>query len=199
MKYDFYDAIAKRRSRYSIENKSPVSDKRITEVIEYALNNAPTAFNCQGSRIVLLFGKSHTKLWDITKEALRAIIPADKFEPTEQKIESFSSGYGSLLYFEDNSTVTSLQTQFPAYKGKFPVWAEQANGMLQYIIWTSLIVEGLGASLQHYNPLIDEAVHKEFDLPSQWTLIAQMPFGKPFADPAEKECLPIDSRLKVFN
>lgn len=32
------------------------------------------------------------------------------------------------------------------------------HGMAEYATWLALTEAGLGASLQHYNPLIDEAV-----------------------------------------
>jgi predicted oxidoreductase (fatty acid repression mutant protein) len=52
----------------------------------------------------------------------------------------------------------------------------------------------VGASLQHYNPLIDAAVAREWNVPAYWKLRAQMPFGsnengfgeKPFMDDAER-------------
>jgi predicted oxidoreductase (fatty acid repression mutant protein) len=59
--------------------------------------------------------------------------------------------------------------------------------------------EGFGASLQHYNPLIDERVAKTWNLPEKWKLIAQMPVGKPTHTPGEKSFLPLDDRVRVFN
>lgn len=56
---------------------------------------------------------------------------------------------------------------------------------------------GLAANLQHYNPLIDEALASEFDVPSSWQLIAQMPFGQPLSQPGPIEKLPIDERVKI--
>jgi predicted oxidoreductase (fatty acid repression mutant protein) len=70
--------------------------------------------------------------------------------------------------------------------------------MHQFVIWTALEAEGLGASLQHYNPLIDEAVRKQWNLPESWQLIAQMPFGKVLAPAGEKEFGKIEDRLKIF-
>lgn len=70
--------------------------------------------------------------------------------------------------------------------------------MLQFAVWTLLELEGLGASLQHYNPLIDEAVKAEWNMPEGWRLIAQMPFGNPTAEPGEKDFQPIEERVKVF-
>lgn len=36
----------------------------------------------------------------------------------------------------------------PALAQAFPVWSLHQTGMLQYIVWTALEKEGLGASLQ---------------------------------------------------
>jgi len=70
--------------------------------------------------------------------------------------------------------------------------------MHQLAIWTMLEEAGFGASLQHYNPLIDEEVVKTWNLPSTWKLVAQMPFGVPTQGPGEKSFQPIDERVKVF-
>lgn len=36
----------------------------------------------------------------------------------------------------------------------------------------------MGVNLQHYNPIIDPAVIKEWQLPEHWVLKAQMVFGQ---------------------
>lgn len=53
---------------------------------------------------------------------LRKIVPSDRFSQTKEKINSFRNGYGSILYFEDQTIVESLQKQFPYYKDNFPTW-----------------------------------------------------------------------------
>ena len=65
------------------------------------------------------------------------------------------------------------------YADKFPQWATQSDGMTQYAIWTTLEAEGLGANLQHYNPLIDQKVATEWNVPEDWELSAQMVIGEP--------------------
>lgn len=70
--------------------------------------------------------------------------------------------------------------------------------MLQISVWTMLTEQGLAASLQHYNPLIDEAVKTRWNLPQSWSLISQMPFGTADEVPAEKTTLPIDQRVLCF-
>ena len=52
--------------------------------------------------------------------------------------------------------------------------------------------------MQHYNPLIDEDVRKTWNLPSSWTLVAEMPFGLPVQSPGEKEIKPLEDRILVF-
>jgi uncharacterized protein len=195
---DFYKAIEERRSIYGISNETVVSNERIQKVINDAVKHSPSAFNSQSGRVVLLLGEHHNKLWDITKETLRKRIPEGKFSKTEEKINSFRSGYGTILFFEEQEIVEKLQTQFPTYKDNFTIWSQQSSGILQYIIWTSLEVEGFGASLQHYNPLIDDEVKREWGIKNSWKLIAQMPFGRPTAGPNEKEFLPLEERILVY-
>ena len=198
MSKNFFTAVADRRSYYGISKESVVSDDRLKEIIEHAVKHTPSAFNSQSARVVLLLENQHDKLWDIAKEALRKIVPADKFSETEDKINSFKSGYGTVLFFEDNSVVESLQQQFALYKDNFPIWSQQSSGMHQFVIWTALEIEGLGASLQHYNELIESDVKKEWNIPNNWKLIGQMPFGKPTSEPNEKEFKPLEDRIKVF-
>lgn len=198
MSKDFLTAVADRRTFYGISKETIVSDEKIKEIIETAVKHTPSAFNSQSTRVVLLLGKQHDRLWDITKDALRKVVPADQFSSTEEKINSFQSGYGTVLYFEDNSIIESLQKQFALYKDNFPVWAQQANGMHQFVIWTALEIEGYGVSLQHYNELIEADIKKEWNIPNNWKLIAQMPFGKPTAGPGEKQYQPIEERVKIF-
>ncbi|MDF2543902.1 MAG: nitroreductase [Herbinix sp.] len=198
MSKDFLTAVADRRSFYGISKETVVSDDRIKEIVDHAIKHTPSAFNSQSTRIVLLLGEHHDKLWEITMEALRKVVPAAQFSDTENKITSFKSGYGTVLFYEDNNIVEALQQQFALYKDNFPVWSQQSNGMHQYVIWTALELEGFGASLQHYTELIDAEVKKEWNLPNNWKFIAQMPFGKPTAQPGEKQFLPLEERVKIF-
>lgn len=198
MSKDFYTSLEERRSYYGIGKDTTVSAEKIQEVVEHAVKYTPSAFNSQSARVILLFGAQHDKLWDITKEALRKIVPADQFTSTEGKLDSFRNGYGTVLFFEDNSVVESLQKQFALYKDNFPIWSLESNGMVQFAVWNSLEIEGLGASLQHYNPLIDDAVRKQWNVPENWKLLGEMPFGKPLATPDAKQFQPISERVKVF-
>jgi len=194
-----YQLMENRRSYYDIEKKSPISDQEIRDIIEHAVKYVPSAFNSQSARVVLLLGENHDALWEITREALRKIVPAESFEPTNEKIDGFKKGYGTILFFEDQAIIEGLQKQFPLYEDNFPVWSLQSSGMLQYTVWIAIEGAGLGASLQHYNPLIDDEVKARWNLPKEWKLLAQMPFGTPKSEPDEKYFAPLDSRVKVFS
>ncbi|MBD8136813.1 nitroreductase [Bacillus sp. AFS026049] len=198
MTKDFYTAIKDRRSYYGINKEVQVSDEKIKEIVEFAVKHTPSAFNSQSSRLVVLTGSAHDKLWDITTQALRKAVGEGDFSGTQQKMDSFKAGYGSILFFEDESVVKSLQEQFATYADNFPIWSQQTSGMHQLVVWTALEAEGLGATLQHYNPLIDDEVKKEWNVPSNWKLIAQMPFGNPTAQPGDKEFKPLEDRIKFY-
>lgn len=199
MKSAFWDATKVRRSYYAISKERVATDERIEEIVGEAVKHVPSAFNSQSSRVVILLGEQHDRLWELTKAELRKIVPAESFQATEDKIDgAFRSGYGSILYFEDMDVVKGLQQKFPGYSDNFPVWSNQSSGMLQFAVWTALELEGFGATLQHYNPVIDEAVKAAWNIPAAWKLIAQMPFGKPVSQPDEKEFQPLAGRVRVF-
>ncbi|WP_432432734.1 nitroreductase family protein [Cohnella rhizoplanae] len=195
----FLTAVRQRRSFYGISDEVVVPDERIEEIVKEAVRYTPSSFNSQSARIVLLLKREHKKFWDITTETLRAVVSdPEQFKSTQEKMNAFAAGYGTVLFFEDMTVIEGLQQQFAAYKENFPKWSAHSSGMHQFVIWTALETEGYGASLQHYNPLIDEEVKRTWGLPDSWLLIAQMPFGKPIAQPGEKTFKPLEERIKIF-
>lgn len=195
----FKEAIQNRRTYYTINDKSPISDNEIKDIIDFAVLHVPSAFNSQSTRIVLLLGENHKTLWNIVKGVLKKIVPAEAFPASEAKIDgAFAAGYGTVLFFEDQSVVEGLQNAFPSYSENFPVWSQQTSAMHQLAVWTMLEDAGLGASLQHYNPIIDEEVAKEWNINPKWKLIAQMPFGTPTGEAGPKEFQSLENRVTVF-
>ena len=194
MSNTFYDLQKQRRSIYSIGKNVNVSTEKLQELIKKTIAEAPSAFNSQSSRAVILFGDAHEQVWNITLETLRKIVPAEAFAATEGKINgAFKAGFGTVLFFEDQSVVEGLQKQFPLYADNFPVWSEHSTGIAQYATWL-----GIGATLQHYNPIIDAEVAQTWGIPSTWKLRAQMPFGSIEAEAGPKDYMNEDDRFKVF-
>lgn len=194
----FTEAIQHRRTNYALGKDIHVSQEQIVQTVQHVVREVPSAFNMQSGKAVIAFGKTHDAIWQITLDTLRAIVPPERFAPTEEKIRSFAAAYGTVLYFDDTAIVEKLQGQFPTYADNFPVWANQANGMIQFAVWTALADLGLGVNLQHYNPLIDDKVKALTKVLDTWKLIAQMPFGQPLADPKPIHKVPIEERVRVL-
>lgn len=197
MSRDFLSAIENRRTIYALSDKETVSRERIQEIVAQTVKHVPSGFNSQSQRVVVLFGDEHKKLWDITRDTLKPIVPEAAWKSTQDKMDSFKAGYGTVLFFDESAITEGLMKQYALYADNFPVWASQSVGMLQFAVWTALSDEGLGASLQHYNPLIDEAVAKEWNLPKSWKLLGQMPFGSVAAPAGEKQFAPLAERMLV--
>ncbi|VFR16795.1 Nitroreductase family protein [plant metagenome] len=183
----YLDALKQRRTQYALGRNVTQSKDTLVALIQDAIKHSPSSFNSQSSRALVLFGAESDKLWSLATDEVRKVAPAEGFEKTEAKLKSFAAGVGTVLFFEDQDVVKKLQEQFALYADNFPVWSEQAGGMAQLSVWSTLAVAGVGASLQHYNPLIDNAVAREWNIPASWKLRAQMPFGSneaPFGDKA---------------
>lgn len=195
---NFLDAIKNRRSIYALGRNVSLPETEIENLVKDAVKASPSAFNAQSTRAVLLFGDAHEKLWDLTEAALKPLTPAEAFEGTQQKLAGFKAGYGTVLFLYNEDTVKNLQEQFALYADNFPVWAEQSNGIATANTWTTLSEAGLGANLQHYNPIIDDAVAKEWNIPGNWKLRSQLVFGSKEAEAAEKDFLSDEERFRTF-
>lgn len=198
--YTFREAVAHRRTCYALSAESPITEEELLDLLDTALRDAPSAFNVQSSRLVLLLGVAHRRLWDIVKEELLRLVPPEAATRTREKIDTaFAAGYGTVLFYEDRTLTERQKVTYPIYAYQIDNYSLQGSAMLQFIVWTLLADAGLGASLQHYNPLIDRRVAEEWDIDPAWKLIAQMPFGTPLTAPAPKEQhLAPESRRRVF-
>ncbi|WP_298908785.1 nitroreductase family protein [uncultured Psychrobacter sp.] len=189
----------KRRSIYALSNQLPVSNDEIVKLVEHAVLHTPSAFNSQSTRIVVLFGDDHNKLWQMTEDTLRDIVDnEEQFAATKQKMNGFKAGAGTVMFFEDHSVIRDMQAAAPLYADKFPIWSHQTSAMHQYVIWTALASINVGANLQHYNPIIDKKVANEWNIDEHWELNAQMVFGAIEQPAGDKEFKPVADRMQVF-
>lgn len=187
MSRNFLEAVAHRRSYYHLSDRALVSDSLVMGVVDELLTTMPSPFNVQSARVVVLLGAEHRDLWQIVIDTLRNIVAAEHFERSKHKIEtSFLSGHGTLLFYEDEDALNRMRSSYPTYAENVGIWSEQSSGMLQFALWTALEDFGYGASLQHYNPLIDRAVSERWGINSDWLLKAQMPFGAPIDTPSPR-------------
>ncbi|MBO5733203.1 MAG: nitroreductase family protein [Alistipes sp.] len=200
MRRNFMEAVANRRSYYALNSNRLVDEAQVCEIVRKTLETAPSPFNIQSARIVVLGYEAHIQFWDIVEHTLRKVVAEEQFGATRQKLHTaFRSGCGTILFYEDCAAHDQLRQRFPLYADKVESFVQQSAGMYQFIIWTALEDLGYGASLQHYNPLIDAEVAQRWALPATWQLIAQMPYGTPLHIPEDRvQTSPSDERMWVF-
>lgn len=194
----FEEAIERRRTVYGLGKTLSIPESEVEAIIAHTLEHVPSAFNSQSTRIVLLMNEQADQYWEVARQALKeAMDPERDFTRTSERVDMFKNAYGTILFFEDEAVLDGLKAKMPKYTESFIVWSQQANAMHQFAVWTALASKGIGASLQHNNPIVDEAVKTAFDLPETWTLVAQMPFGDITTPAEEKEKQPVSSRMVV--
>lgn len=187
-----------RRSIYAIGNELPISEEEVTALIKAAVKASPSSFNSQTSRVVILMDDAHQKLWNIVEKTLEPLTPEEAFPNTQAKLASFAAGKGTILFFEDMDVVRSLQEQFALYAENFPIWSDQSTGIAQHSVWVALAEANIGANLQHYNPIIDEEVAATWNIPANWKLTGQMPFGSIESSAAPKDFMDDADRFMVI-
>lgn len=185
------ESLKQRRTYYNINKVLPVKEAQVISMVQELTELVPDAFNMKSSYVAVALGAKQDLLWDTVYETF-----GGKVE--REKIDSFKNGAGTVLYFYDSEIVKGMQEKFPLYAENFPSWAQQASAMLQISVWSGLRELGIGASLQHYNPVIDEAVRGLFNIPDRYLLVAEMPFGGIGQEPGGKDKEEIDKRVKIF-
>lgn len=190
-------AIRKRRSRYGLKPEITLSRADLKELIENIIVTMPSQSNSQTARLVILFGEEHDKFWAKTLDTIKTTMSKpENFPKTEHKVKTgFKSGYGTILFFEDQAILEALEKKRPKYAPNVQPWSLQSAGMLQFAIWAALADEGIGASLQHYQELIEDWAKEEWTIPRDWKLLAQMPFGVAYDELPDKFIMPVAERV----
>lgn len=187
----YTDMIKKRRSYYDLKADQVISDSQVEDLVKEVVQLTPDAYNMQSTKTVLLMGEKSKAFWEKVNETFD-----NKIDPDKQA--GFENARATVLFFIDQKIVEEMADQFPKYAENFSKFSLHASGMAQINMWNAFRQEGLGASLQHYSPAIDEWVRQDYDLPASWTLIAQMPLGAIGSEPEAKDKHPIEERVKIF-
>ncbi|KAI5365160.1 Putative nitroreductase [Septoria linicola] len=198
-----FAAAETRLSCYELSKESPILDSRIQEIISTAVKHAPSSFNVQSARAVILLKDDHDALWSIADKVSQAVHPEAYEKMLGKMISGFSGAYGTVLWLEDQEALDGLAAKNPLFSNLVPQWGDHSSGMHQFIAWTALELEGLGCNLQHFNFIDDfeKEVTKKWDLPATWKLKSQLVFGKPVNGLVRKRprtYAPLEDRVKVF-
>ncbi len=194
----YIDTLKKRRSVYNLNNNLTIPEDTLIQNIEQILLESPTAFHMQSPYILILMNEEHEKLWSITTNVLKQIVPSDKFKSTQDKMDMFSKAKGTILFFDNTDIIEQLKNDYPLYKDSFDTHAAHGMGILQANVWNYLAEENIGANLQHYNPLIDDEVKSEWDIPKSYQLTGQLVFGGIVEIDEPKEKIPGSLRMNIF-
>ncbi len=125
--------------------------------------------------------------------ATRILPQSASFKRSSRPMKTSSQAVPATYPFSILSSIVCIQLL------TLPIGSEQTNGMHQYVMWTAFDAEGLGCNLQHYNPLIDVRLETEFNIPTTWSMKAQLVFGKPEGEkPGPKPKNELEKSLKVF-
>lgn len=188
---NYIEIIKKRRSYYNLSEDVDLSNEEIKYLVEDVMNTTPSHMNSQTTRIVLLFDEKSKEFWTKVNETFDNKIKEEKFH-------GFYHAKGTALFFIDTDEIKKQEKDIPSYKEYFETWGHHSLAMLQLNLWQALRDEGIGASNQHYNPVIDSWVKDLYELPDSWELTAEMPFGKIEEEPEKKDKKPIEEILKVI-
>lgn len=90
-----FGAAETRISCYSLTNESTIPDSRIQEIVEYAVKHAPSSFNVQSTRAVVLVKKEHEALWDIADRVAKIATPEKNHDFLAKMVKGFKESLSS--------------------------------------------------------------------------------------------------------
>ena len=198
-----FESAEQRISCYQLSRESPISDSRIHDIVNFAVKHAPSSFNVQSARVVILLKDDHEALWNIADNKAKSTHPEAADKMLSKMIAGFRAAYGTVLFLEDQDALEALSNKNPLFGHLVPEWSEASSGMHQFLVWQALQLEGLGCNLQHFNfmPEFTDEVRKRWDLSRTWELKSQLVFGAPtdgLVRKRERSYAPLEDRVKMF-
>ena len=190
------DVIEKRRSNYDLGNNLEISKKDLINLLRKIIYYAPSPFNIQSSKIVLLNKKSHHLLWTtVVEEFLKKNNNGDLLDSDQARIKREDKAYGTILFYKDERVIEEFKEKLDAYEQKsLDSWCIEESAMLQMNIWNELRLRNIGAHIVHFDD-IDEEVSVAFDIDKNYKLVAMMVFGNIIQEAAVKPKKDIDKRF----
>ena len=190
------DVIEKRRSNYDLGNNLEISKKDLINLLRKIIYYAPSPFNVQSSKIVLLNKKSHHLLWTtVVEEFLKKNNNGDLLDSDKARIKREDKAYGTILFYKDELVIEEFKEKLDAYEQKsLDSWCIEESAMLQMNIWNELRLRNIGAHIVHFDD-IDEEVSVAFDIDKNYKLVAMMVFGNIIQEAAVKPKKDIDKRF----
>ncbi|XJD96948.1 hypothetical protein V1575_22920 (plasmid) [Enterobacter hormaechei subsp. xiangfangensis] len=108
-------------------------------------------------------------------------------------MDGFAAAAGSILF----SRSSMLSSHYRSSLRPMRTFSRHSSAIAQYAVWLALAEKGIGANLQHYNPLIDEDIRTEWNVPPSLKLRAHMNFGAILSPASEKAFMGDEKRFIV--
>jgi predicted oxidoreductase (fatty acid repression mutant protein) len=182
--------LERRRSIRRLQS-GPFSEASLQRIVE-AIHLAPAAFNLPPWHVVLVH-EERAAFWELVEQAFLERLEGDRLERYLDRLSGFRRGVAVALVYEEVSVRRQLAEAWQITLDQAGAYTEQGLGMVQLALWLALTAEGLVASLQHWDWLLEEPLAGYFGLPQdRFRLVATMPIGYADEPPRPTERIPID-------
>lgn len=96
MAEQYVQLIRQRRTYYSLSNASLIPDAKIIETVKEVVRHSPSSLNGRTSRVVVLLGDEHRKLWDMALNILNKVLSEEQWIIYEKKLNDRKAAYGTV-------------------------------------------------------------------------------------------------------
>ena len=193
---EFHDLVNSRRTVYGLGSNTDVTAEKVTEVLSNMAPKLPSAMNIQSTRLVVISGEVNKKVWELIDATQQQVMSEEMYAKKAPVYAAAKKAPGTVLFWESRNDVNSMPTR-PA---RAQAYKENNHAIAAYATWLALTELGLGASLQHVNVGYEQGSDKEIrellDLPDDWEMLAQMPFGSIEAPAVVRPSKPADELVR---
>lgn len=193
--HKFIDLVeaATQAGKLSASLPADLSADDVTKLIQQVVAITPTCYNCQGSRVIILYGEEHTRFWQRLMK-----LKVDTAEERRFLEESVVPAAGTVVLLEDDLSVKVMQKMYPSFAMAFPYFAEHSSGMVELSLTVGLAQKEIGTIIRHYRTDPAEVLEADSDVPETWKMKAQIAFGLKTAPSMRREELP-DSHCFILS
>lgn len=173
--------MARRRSIRRLQG-GPFPDAALARILE-AARLTPTAYNRSPWHIVVVRDRAET-FWPLIEQAFRDRLEGERLARYLERLGGFRRGVAAVIVYEDLSVARALADEWRISRDQAESFVAQALGMVQLALWLAVTAEGLAASLQHWESLVEDRLAIFLGLPAErYRLTAVIPIGYPAEDP----------------
>src|SRR5699024_6675935 len=96
---NFVDLIKKRRTIYALGTDSQYSKEDIENRIREVVQQVPSAFNSQTTRVVVLFDEANVKFWDHIYDVQKDVLEGEMWDMMSGVMNGAKEAIGTVLFF----------------------------------------------------------------------------------------------------